>query len=491
MIDLVFVLVALALLVFLAYRGVTLLIAAPAAALLAALLTGGLPILGAYTQIFMTNTGSFIISFFPLFMLGAIFGKLMDDTGSARSLARLVSARLGPDRAVVSVVLCCAVLTYGGVSAFVVAFAIYPVAAALFRDADIPKRLIPGALALGAFTFTMSALPGTPAIQNAIPMPFLGTTAFAAPGLGIVAGLVMFVLGVLWLDRRAAVARASGEGYGNHADSTPVLDRATRERAQCEGFDIAELSAEPARQKRADTEALPPAALAVLPIVVVIASNFLFVQVVAPRMDTAFLAEPRFGATTIEAVRGVWAVIVALFLAILLLIAGNRNRLDDLGTSLDRGADASVLPIFSTASLVGFGAVIAALPVFGTISQAVLAIGGGNPLVSVAASVAVLSAMTGSASGGMSIALDTLGPAFVDMAHTSGFSLDVMHRVTAVASGALDALPHNGAVITLLTVCRLSHRDSYGDLFVVAAAIPMLALVVLIVLASLLKRFGF
>ncbi|MFC5356481.1 GntP family permease [Azospirillum himalayense] len=430
MIDLASVLAALALLIVLAYRGVTLLIAAPAAALLAALLTGGLPILGAYTQIFMTNTGSFIVSFFPLFMLGAIFGKLMDDTGSARSLARLVSARLGPERAVVSVVLCCAILTYGGVS------------------------------------------------------------AFAAPGLGIVTGLVMFVLGVLWLNRRAAAARASGEGYGDHVDGSPVLDRATRERAQCEGFDIAELSAEPTPRKRTDTETLPPAALAVLPVVVVIASNFLFIQVIAPRMDTAFLADPRFGATTIEAVRGVWAVIVALFLAILLLIAGNWNRLDDLRTSLDQGADASVLPIFSTASLVGFGAVVAALPVFEAISQAILAIGGGNPLVSVAASVTVLSAITGSASGGMSIALDTLGPTFVGMAQASGFSLDVMHRVTAVASGALDALPHNGAVITLLTVCRLNHRDSYGDVFVVAAAIPMLALVVLIVLASLFKRLG-
>ena len=187
MFDIVIVVIALGLLMYLAFRGFTLILLAPATALFAAALSGGLPILGAYTQIFMTNTGQFIVSFFPLFLLGAVFGKLMDDTGSARSIARSVSAWLGPQRAVAAVVLCCAVLTYGGVSAFVVAFAIYPVAAALFRDADIPKRLIPGALALGAFSFTMSALPGTPAIQNAIPMPFFGTTAFAAPGLGILA----------------------------------------------------------------------------------------------------------------------------------------------------------------------------------------------------------------------------------------------------------------------------------------------------------------
>jgi H+/gluconate symporter-like permease len=486
MFDLLAVLVALGLLMYLAYRGTTLLILAPVMALLAALLTGGLPILGAYTQVFMSNTGSFIVSFFPLFMLGAIFGKLMDDTGSAKSLARSVSDWLGPERAIISVVLCCAVLTYGGVSAFVVAFAIFPVAAALFRTADIPKRLMPGALALGAFTFTMSALPGTPAIQNAIPMPFLGTTAFAAPGLGIITGLVMLVLGVAWLNRHAARARAAGEGYGAHADSLPEKDVVLREHAQSKGFDIAELPEKPNSTK---DENLPSFALALLPIIVVILTNFAFIQLVVPLMDTDFLAEPLFGATTIESVRGVWAVIVALFLAILLLIAGNWRRLIDLRASLDKGADASVLPIFNTASLVGFGAVIAALPVFDLISEAVLAIGGNNPLVSVAASVTVLSAMTGSASGGMSIALDALGTRFVDLALTTGVSLDAMHRVTAVASGALDALPHNGAVITLLTVCKISHREAYGDIFIVACAIPMLSLVVLITLASLFGSF--
>ena len=488
MIDLASILLALGLLIYLAYRGVTLLILAPAMALLAALLTGGLPILGAYTQVFMSNTGAFIVSFFPLFMLGAIFGKLMDDTGSAKSLARTVSARLGPERAIISVVLCCAVLTYGGVSAFVVAFAIVPVAAALFRTADIPKRLMPGAMALGAFTFTMSALPGTPAIQNAIPMPFLGTTAFAAPGLGIITGLVMLALGVAWLNRRAARAQAAGEGYGQHADSVPAPDIVMREHAQSKGFDLIELD-ETRDGSLKEDETLPPFWLALLPILVVIVTNFAFIQVVLPRMDTDFLAEPLFGATTIESVRGVWAVIVALFLAIVLLIAGNWRRLADVRASLDKGADASVLPIFNTASLVGFGAVIAALPVFDRISEAVLAFGGDNPLISVAMSVTLLSSMTGSASGGMSIALDALGATFIERAAATGVSLEAMHRVTAVASGALDTLPHSGAVITLLKVCQISHREAYGDIFIVASVVPIVSLIVLITLASLFGSF--
>ena len=330
----------------------------------------------------------------------------------------------------------------------------------------------------------MSALPGTPAIQNAIPMPFFGTTAFAAPGSGIIAGVVMFLLGVAWLNHRAARARAAGEGYGQHVDSLPERDVVMREHSQSAGFDISELPERPP----ADAN-LPPFALALLPIIVVIVLNFAFIQLVLPRMDTSFLADPLFGETTIESVRGVWAVIVGLFLAILLLIAGNWRRLTDLRASLDRGADASVLPIFNTASLVGFGAVIAALPVFKLISHAVMSIGGGNPLVSVAGSVAILSAMTGSASGGMSIALDALGPTFVELARSSGISLEAMHRVTAVASGALDALPHNGAVITLLGVCNLSHRDSYFDVFVASIVGPMISLIVIIVSASLFGSF--
>ncbi|MBL8660426.1 MAG: GntP family permease [Rhodospirillales bacterium] len=481
--DIASVLFALGLLMYLAFRGITLIILAPAAALLAAALTGDLPLLGAYTQIFMSNTGAFIVSFSPLFLLGAIFGKLMDDTGSARALADGVSAWLGPERAIVSVVLCCGALTYGGVSAFVVAFAIYPVAAALFRGADLPKRLIPGALALGAFTFTMSALPGSPAIQNAIPMPFFGTTSFAAPGLGIIAAALMLGLGLLWLNRRAAKARAAGEGYGEHEDNLPSLDVTARERTQGSGFDINEL-AEPHGR-----ESLPSFAMAVLPVVLVIVTNFVFTTFIVPRLDTDFLAEPLFGATTIESVRGLWAVIVALFLAILVLIGGNWRRLTDLRASLDHGADASVLPIFNTASLVGFGAVIAALPVFTAISDALLQISGDNPLISVASSVTVLSAMTGSASGGMSIALEALGSLFVDMANTAGISLEAMHRVTALASGALDTLPHNGAVITLLVVCKLTHREAYGDVLVVGCLIPMLSLIAVIAIASLLGAF--
>ncbi|PKQ04650.1 MAG: transporter, partial [Alphaproteobacteria bacterium HGW-Alphaproteobacteria-10] len=204
------IILSLALLMYLAYRGINVLILAPMLSLLAVLMSGGLPIMGTYTQVFMQALGKYIIQYFPLFLLGAIFGKLMADSGSARAIAEWIVARLGAGQAIVAIVLSCGVLTYGGVSLFVVAFAVYPIADALFRRADVPKRLVPATIALGSFTFTMTALPGTPAIQNAIPMPFFGTDPFAAPVLGTVAGLIMFGGGVLWLNYRAAAGKRRG-----------------------------------------------------------------------------------------------------------------------------------------------------------------------------------------------------------------------------------------------------------------------------------------
>ncbi len=474
------VIAALCGLIYLAYRGVSLLILAPGLAMFAVVASFERPLLASYTQIFMGATGDFIVQYFPVFLLGAIFGKLMEDTGSAEVLANATIRRLGSERAILAVVLSCAAMTYGGVSLFVVAFAVYPIAAAVFRRADLPKRLIPGTIALGAFTFTMTALPGTPAIQNAIPMPYFGTTPFAAPGLGIITALIMFGLGQLWLQRRA---RATTEGYGDHPDAAPPADKSLREYAAGEGFDIAEMSA---KAQRPD---LPPLMLAALPLVAVITINLAFTAFVIPAMDTDYLAAPVYGATSIDAVRGIWSIIAALVISIALMIAVNWSRLGNLTASLDAGANASLLPIFNTASLVGFGSVIASLSAFTLIRDSVVGIGGDNPLISLAISVNLLAGMTGSASGGMSIALTTLGGAYMEMAQAAGISPELMHRVTAVATGGLDALPHNGAVITLLAICGLKHREAYLDIAVVAVIVPIISLIVLITLGTLLGSF--
>lgn len=449
---------SLLLLMYLAYRGVNVLILAPLLALLAVLFSGGLPILGTYTQIFMRALGDYVTTYFPLFMLGAIFGKLMADSGSARAIAEWIVTKLGAERAMMAVVLSCAALTYGGVSLFVVAFAVYPIAAELFRKAQIPKRLIPATIALGAFTFTMTALPGTPAIQNAIPTPFFGTTPFAAPLPGILGAILMFVGGMAWLRWRSAQAAARGEGYGDHP---------------------------PTSAESAVVHENPPSILlAAAPAFAVISLNALFTYGIIPRMDTAYLAEPAYGSSNIDRVRGIWAIISALVLSIGLLIALNWARLKTLRESLNQGTMGSLLPIFNTASEVGYGAVIASLPAFALVRDAVLNVSPGNPLVSVAVATNVLAGITGSASGGMSIALETLGAQLNAMALATGVSPELMHRVAAMSSGGFDTMPHNGAVITLLAICGLTHKQSYVDIFVAALIVPVLATVVVVLLGG-------
>ncbi|KQB13934.1 GntP family permease [Rhodobacter capsulatus] len=459
MIGILVILLALGALIYFAYRGLSLLLLAPAMAMLAVLFAEGGPLLASYTQIFMQATGGFIIQYFPLFLLGAVFGKLMEASGSARVLADGIIRGLGPSRAILAVILSCAAMTYGGVSLFVVAFAVWPIASALFREADLPRMLIPATIALGAFTFTMTALPGTPAIQNAIPMPYFGTTPFAAPGLGLITGALMLGLGWGWLEYRA---RALGPGYG----------------------DLSEIDPEP------ETGDAPGLAVAAAPLLLVLALNLGFTFLVIPAMDTGYLALPEFGATDADALRGVWSIIAALTLASLALVGMNWRRLaTGLSETLDDGARNALKPIFNTASLVGFGAVIASLSAFGLIRDWVVTVGGDNPLISLAVGTSLLAGMTGSASGGMSIALSTLGETYLAMGQAAGVSPDLLHRVTAVATGGLDALPHNGAVITLLTICGLTHREAYRDIFVVAVAIPVVALVVLVVSGTMLGSF--
>src|SRR5271168_4244990 len=368
--GLIGILIALGLLIWLAYRGWSILLLAPAAAILAAALAGQ-PLLAHWTQTFMASAAQFVMQFFPIFLLGALFGKLMEDSGSVAAIAGFMTERLGPQRAVLSVVLAGAVVTYGGVSLFVAFFLLAPMAHALFRMAGIPRRLMPAAIALGTSTFTMSALPGTPSIQNAIPM-FFGTTPFAAPGLGIIASLVMLGFGLWWLNRAEAAARRSGEGYGIDAlvpvdaaaENEIVRERATTARE----FDPAEI------RHGHHSAVVPPIFVAALPLIVVVVVNFLISMLVLPRMNFSFLAEERWGGTSITAVAGVWSVVVALAAATAVVILLNRTRLPALRKSMDAGANASVLPALSVASLVGFGAVIAALPAFAIVRDWVLSI---------------------------------------------------------------------------------------------------------------------
>lgn len=441
--DLLIVILALAFLMYMAYRGHSVILFAPIAALGAVLLTHPGLVAPVYSGLFMDKMVGFIKSYFPVFLLGALFGKMMELSGFAKSIVTAVMKLVGARNAMLTIVLVGALLTYGGVSLFVVVFAVYPFAAEMFRQSDIPKRLVPATIALGAFTFTMDALPGTPQIQNIIPTTFFKTTGYAAPLLGIIGAAFVFGLGMLYLEWQRRKALAAGEGYGEGHLNEPI--------------DVHQGSK------------LPHPLLALAPLVIVGVANLVFTNLIPTlygketTLDSTVVGKPVPVTVPTAANVAIWAVEAALALGILFVVATAFRTIRKHFTEGVKPAIAgSLLATMNTASEYGFGSVIASLAGFGIVAQGLKAIP--NPLVGEAVSVTSLAGITGSASGGMSIALGAMAPSFIASAGT--IPMEVLHRVAAMASGGMDTLPHNGAVITLLAVTGLTHKTSYKDIFV-------------------------
>lgn len=424
------IVLGLVLLMFLAYRGYSIIWVAPVTAGLVALL-GGIPLLEAYKDTYMTGFVGFTKSWFPVFMLGAIFGHLMDYTGAARSIAQWLTKIFGAKRAILGVVFGCAVLTYGGISLFVVVFAMYPLALALFREANITRKLIPGAIALGSFTFTMTAVPGTPQIQNLIPMKYFHTTPTAAPTMGFAAAIIVFGLGYAYLVWREKQFTAKGEGF---------IEPEKNLKKEEEKLDVN----------------LPNPFISILPLLsVILTLNFLE-----------------------------WDIVLALISGILLTMLTNFQLYKGFTKSISAGANGSVTAIINTSAAVGFGAVVRAVPGFQVLTDKILNMKG-NPLISEAVAVNLLAGATGSASGGMGIALEALGDKYYQLALSTGISPEAFHRIASLSSGGLDTLPHNGAVLTLLAITGMTHKDSYIDICVTSLVLPILATIPAIILASL------
>jgi H+/gluconate symporter-like permease len=439
-------LIALGALVFLmvaAYRGYSVILFAPIAAMGAVALTDPAAVAPVFTGLFMDKMVGFLKLYFPVFVLGAIFGKLIEMSGFSRAIVAAALRWLGPERAMLAIVLVAALLTYGGVSLFVVVFAVYPFAAEMFRASDIPKRLIPATIALGAFTFTMDALPGTPQIQNIIPTTFFKTDAWAAPVLGTIGGGFVFILGLLYLGWRRRAALAAGEGYGAGHSNEPEI-----------ATGVPTIS--------------PWIALA--PLLVVFLANKALSIWIKSAYGAVVSVELTPGAkpvtADVDAIAAIWAVEGALIFGILTVLAlAWRVVSREFAEGVKPAIGGALLASANTASEYGFGAVIAALPGFLVISEALKAIP--DPLVNEAITVTTLAGITGSASGGMSIALAAMSEQFIAAANAANIPLDVFHRVAAMASGGMDTLPHNGAVITLLAVTGLTHREAYKDIFAI------------------------
>lgn len=443
--DFIVVLGALCFLMFVAYRGYSVILFAPVAALGAVLLTDPTLVAPMFTGLFMDKMVGFVKLYFPVFLLGAIFGKVIELSGFSKSIVASVIKVVGAERAMLSIVLVCSILTYGGVSLFVVVFAVYPFAAEMFRQGGIPKRLIPGTIALGAFTFTMDSLPGTPQIQNIIPTTFFKTDTWAAPWLGVIGAIFIILCGMSYLEWQRRKAARAGEGYGTDLVNEPAPF---------------------------EEEKLPNPLIALLPLVLVGVMNKVFTLAIpglygkSHSFVPAVIGKAAPVVQDVSKIMAIWAVEGALLVGILTVFVFAWKTVFSRFAEGSKSAIAgSLLASMNTASEYGFGAVIAALPGFLVVADALRAIP--NPLINEAITVTSLAGITGSASGGMSIALAAMAETFIQNAQAAGIPLEVFHRVASMASGGMDTLPHNGAVITLLAVTGLTHKVSYKDIFAV------------------------
>ncbi|WP_079507342.1 GntP family permease [Mesobacillus jeotgali] len=458
--ELFIILLALGLLMFTAYKGYSVILFAPIAALLAVLLTDPSHVLPFFSNIFMEKMVGFIKNYFPVFLLGAIFGKVVEMSGIAESIAKSIIKLVGGTRAILAIVLMGAILTYSGVSLFVVVFAIYPFAKNLFREANIPKRLIPGTIALGAFTFTMDALPGTPQIQNVIPTSFFGTDIYAAPALGIIGAILVFALGMLYLETLRKKAARRGEGfYGfDNAESAAAAEADVLE----EGGSSIDMTAK--------TNTLR-AVLAFVPLVLVGVANKFF-TVNLPKwypngFDFSKIGLESYGTVQMSGVVGIWSVELALILGILATLLYDWKKVTGgFKVGINTAIGGALLASMNTGAEYGFGGVISSLPGFSVVSKGISTTFT-DPLINGAVTTTTLAGVTGSASGGMGIALSAMADTYMKAITEFNIPPEVMHRVISMASGGMDTLPHNGAVITLLAVTGLTHKQSYKDIFAI------------------------
>lgn len=424
--------------IFLASIICALVVAIPNGILLPAALLEHYPFgpLGAFT---------FAGKFFLLFLCGAIFGKAMATSQAAKSIAVAITRGLGVKHTLLVGMVVCALLTYGGVVVFVVVFTMYPLGITLMREANLPKRIWCAATSVGAGTFTMTALPGTPSIHNVISASSLGTDLFAGGWIGLFAAVIMAGLGMWYVEREWRLARANGEGFVENAQDLRM------------------------EQLIGDPNDAPPWGLALVPLLLVLGVIMLprLILGMADWSETegVFAAILRFSAAQPIIWPSIALVIGALSCGALFVSARRK-----LGQVFGQGAEDSVMPLLNTAAVIGFGGVVTQTAGFGEFAQWILGVDM-PPLLSVFTSVSTLSAIVGSSSGGLQIFMQTLAPSYLEM----GIQPEILHRIAAIAAGGLDSLPHCGAVIATFMIMGLSHKEAYKDMFAVTVVVPVIA----------------
>lgn len=417
--------IAMFLLVFLAMKGIHVLaIGLICSAVLA--LTSGMNVYTVLVEDYMPGFSTFITSNFLVFLAGALFGKFMNDSHAADAIANWIVKKLGASKAVLAVVLSCFVLAYGGVSVFVVGFTIFPIAISLFKEADLPRKMLPATIAFGSITFAMTC-PGTPQIQNIIPTQTLGTTTMSGAVVGIIVGIFMFIVGYIWLNKMIKAEVAKGGHF-----------------VAKEGEETVQLS----------EDEMPNVLLSFVPLIATI------------------ILMNAFG------IPAAAAIFIGIVIGVILLNKTYKPSL--IPSTFAGGATSAISAIANTSAVVGFGAVVKTIPLFQTILDVLLNIPG-PALVGAALATTVICGLTGSASGGLGIAMPLIGPPYIEM----GVVPAALHRVASIASGALDSVPHNGYVVTLLNLCGETHKDAYMPIFWLTVVLPFIACALGIVLFQL------
>lgn len=422
------VLLALCVLVYTSMKGWSVFISAPICAIIVAI-TSRLGIFDTLMNTFMPGTTSFLAKWFLIFMLGSVFGKIMEVSGAAFTISRVLLRLIGSRNAIAAVIISTGVLCYGGVSAGAVVFVVYPVALALFKEADLPKRLLPACIAIGAWGFATAALPGSPQMQNIIPTQYFGTTATAAPVIGVICSVFIFVISLFYMNRRAKAAKLAGEHF--------VLTEKDESSMNAVNYDD-----------------LPGLAVSLLPLVTLIVL-IIFLQ---------------------------WEVTRCLAAAVVLSVALYYKRLNGkVRETLNDGAFNSIGASMNTALTVGFTSVVSASAAFSTLVAGLSRLTVGNPYVFECIAVNLLAGITGSASGGISAALATFADTFL----ATGANPEVLHRIAAISANGLDSMPYCGGVMTMLAVIGVTHKESYWDIFMTTVVFNILGGVLAVILGTL------
>ncbi|GAB3093880.1 GntP family permease [Aestuariicella hydrocarbonica] len=452
-------LLGLALLIWLALKGVNIVFASLLCSLII-IVSNDLPLAAGLTEYYAFGPlGAFTFAgkFFLLFASGAIFGRLMGDSHAASSIAMALVRLWGAERALWISTLACAMLTYGGVVVFVVIFAMYPLGLRLLQEANVPKRLFVSALALGAGTFTLTALPGTPSINNVIPAVRLGTDLYAGGWLGLFGGAIMFFAGMWYLEKQRLRAKAAGEGFvPGPLDNIP----------------------QPGDEPQAQPHWWPALIPLLLVLLTILAPRLLGMVLGDSASDGQGVLYDLFRFASAQPI--LWPSIALIFgscVAVLLFPSLRKQPLEAFG----RGTHDSILPLFNTAAVIGFGGVVTHTAGFQQFTQ-LMTDSALPPMLSMFASISLVSGITGSSTGGLQIFMETMAPSYLAM----GIDPSVMHRIVTMASGGFDSLPHCGAVVAMLTITGLTHREAYKDIAVITVLIPTIATLLTIGLSFLI-----